>query len=132
MSDEKLLGEDQQSVPPEKQTPPTPEKQNQAPQSKLEPKRKLSFGDDDELSINDRIENTLVGATAGLIVGGGIVASGGIIGSFAVSSGTTVIKLFGLTGAQTFAWGAIVYDVGAIIAGTFGISVEYIECEPIS
>ena len=76
-------------------------------------------------------KNAAVGGLLGLIVSGGIIATGGAGCSVAAGSATTTIELLGLTGAQTFAIGALVYDLGAIIISAFfGVEMETIEYEP--
>ena len=85
----------------------------------------------DTLTVGDRVQNTIIGASAGLLVGGATVAVVGLAGAFAVGSGTAIISSFGASGAQTFALGALVYDaVAMLIAPIFGIEIEPIEYEP--
>ncbi len=85
---------------------------------------------DDSLTNEDRIKNTLLGVGIGVAVGGAIVATGGAIGCVATGSATVYIGVFGGTGGQTVAIGALAYDVWAlVIAPFFGIEVEPIEYE---
>lgn len=84
-----------------------------------------------KLTTKDRIRNAALGAAMGLAVGGAIVATGGAIGSVAVGSATTTIGLFGATGAQTFAIGALSYDFTAMFVAPFiDLEMEPIEIEP--
>jgi len=82
-------------------------------------------------AAGDRVSNAIIGATAGLLVGGSAVSSAGLIGSFSVGSGTIVIAGFGATGVQTFASGVLAYDFVAMVVAPFlGIEIEPIEYEP--
>lgn len=84
----------------------------------------------EELTIGDRIENQIIGASLGLAASGGIVAVGGVVGSFVAGSATIEIAVFGATGLQTFAYGALAYDVFAIVFAPFyGLEMETIEFE---
>lgn len=83
------------------------------------------------LTTGDRVKNTLIGASLGLMVGGAFVATAGAAGSLIVGSATTPIAVFGGTGAQTFAIGALAYNGFAIaIAPLFAISIDPIEVVP--
>jgi RHS repeat-associated protein len=84
------------------------------------------------LTFGDRIANFFVGAALGLAAGGALVASGGVAGSFFAGSALQYIPLFGFTGLQTFAIGALAYNAVAIIVAPFlGIDMEPIEYEGI-
>ena len=87
---------------------------------------------EEELTIKDRIVNTIIGASMGLVVGGGLIATYGIAGSLGLGSATTASSVFGgMTGVQTFALGSLVLDLVAFVFGPiFGFTVEPIEYEP--
>ena len=89
-----------------------------------------SFGKEDEvesseekpeLTFGDRVVNTLVGATLGLFVGGGIVAGGAAI--YGGMVGLTA-NFFGITALQGFAIGGLAFNTAAIILPVFGAEVE--------
>jgi len=87
--------------------------------------------EDSSLTAGDRVGNALIGGLLGLAVGGAVVSVGGAIGTVAVGSGTTQIALFGATGMQTFAIGALAYDIPAMIIGPlYGTEMELIEPGP--
>jgi len=87
--------------------------------------------DSNALTTGDRIKNALIGTGFGLGIGGLAVSFGGAIGSAALGSATIHIPLLGGTGLQTFARGALFYDIWAIIVAPFvGIEAEPIEIGP--
>ena len=80
------------------------------------------------LTTGEKVINTLIGAGIGLGIGGAVVATSGAVGAIALGSATTQIALLGMTGAQTFAIGALAYDVFAFIFAPFmGVELEAIE-----
>lgn len=75
----------------------------------------------------DRVINTVIGAGLGLATAGAIVALSGAAFSVAVSL-TATVPVFGVTGAQMFAIGALSFDAFAIfVAPMCGLSTEPIE-----
>ena len=85
----------------------------------------------DELSLKDRLNNTLIGVGLGAASGGGITILVGMVGTATVGAATTYIAAFGGTGAQTFSIGALAYNFFAmVVAPFFGVEMETIEIEP--
>lgn len=83
-----------------------------------------------ELTFGDRVMNTIIGASFGLATGGAIMAFAGVVATCVVGSGVTTIGLFGATGLQTMAQGALAFDFVAIVIGPFiGAEMEPIEYE---
>lgn len=80
------------------------------------------------MSTGDRVVNALIGATLGAAVGGALVAIGGAGGTVFAGTATKVLGLFGATGAQTFAIGALAFDIPTMIMlPFFGMEIEPIE-----
>jgi len=82
-----------------------------------------------ELTRGQRIKNTLVGASLGLMVGGAIVLTGGA--ACCIFAGpTTYLGLIGMTGIQAVSWGILAYDVFPIfVAPFYGVEIEPLELE---
>ncbi len=77
--------------------------------------------DNRPLTTGDRVRNTVIGASLGLAVGGGAVATAG--------AGLVIAGVAG--GSQVFAIGALAYNFFAIIvAPFFGVEMDPIEVEP--
>ena len=72
------------------------------------------------------MKNTIIGAGMGLSLGGGVVSVGGVFLTFGYGTVATVGWL-GVTAPQTFAIGALVFDVSAILASAIGIETEPLE-----
>ena len=83
------------------------------------------------LTPGDRVVNALIGAGIGLAIGGASVATAGAVGTVGAGSGSTFIQIFGATGAQTFAYGALSYNTTAMVmAPFFSVEMEPIEYGP--
>ena len=86
---------------------------------------------EEPLSTNDRIHNAFLGATLGIAVGGLVVSGAGAVATIATGSAATYIPVLGVTAKQTFAIGALAYDVIAMLfAPLLGVEMETIEVEP--
>ena len=82
------------------------------------------------LTVGDRVKNTFIGASLGLLVGGGLVATAGVVAFPIVGSVTATISVLGVSSAQTFVIGAVTYNlVAMVVAPFFGIEAEPIEWE---
>jgi len=82
-----------------------------------------------ELTTGDRIKNAIIGAFVGLAVGGALIATGGAFLSLTYGA-TATIGLFGATGVQIFAMGALALDFSAFfVMPIFGIEMQGIEYE---
>ena len=80
-----------------------------------------------ELSVGDRIKNTVIGAGLGLAVGGAIIATGGVLKGAAVGIGASYM---GVTSVKGFAIGALAINFSAMVTmPLFGIKMEPIEYE---
>jgi len=87
--------------------------------------------DEKKLTTGDRIKNGIIGAGLGAAVGGAVMAFIGAGASVITGSATTYISALGGTGVQTFALGAAIYDIFAVIfSSLFGVEMEPIEIEP--
>ena len=83
-----------------------------------------------ELTTKDRVVNGLIGAGLGLAVGGAIVSIAGAVAAVSVGSASVAIPILGGTALQTFARGAVIYDLFAItVAPFFGVEMDTIEYE---
>ena len=79
------------------------------------------------LSTRDRINNIIIGASMGFMVGGAIVFMGGAVACVAGYSSVTAAVL-GMTGKQAVAWGLLSYNVFPIITAPFlGVEMEPLE-----
>ena len=75
--------------------------------------------------------NALIGASAGLAVGGALLSTAGVVGSVIVGSPYLTISFLGATGAQAYAVGALAYDAFAMfVAPIFGLEMEPMEITP--
>jgi len=84
--------------------------------------------EDEELAFSDMVVNTIVGGLLGLTAGGAAVSLLGLGGSLVVGSAVTQISIFGATGAQTFAYGALAFNTTPILLAPFyGIDTELVE-----
>jgi hypothetical protein len=98
--------------------------------SRLFGEKKGIHDSEEKLTIGERVGNAIVGALIGLAAGALVLSVAGAMGSVIVGSATTPILIFGMTGLQTFAWGALIYDVLALIAfPIIGIELPLIEYE---
>ena len=85
----------------------------------------------EKLTFKDRLVNTFIGASFGLAIGGAGLSLFGMGGTLIVGSTTTTIAFFGGTGPQTFAIGALAYDlVAMLVAPVLGLTMETIEISP--
>lgn len=66
----------------------------------------------------ERIGYIAAGSLVGIASGGAIVSLSGVVGTLAVGT-TKVIKLFGMTGPQMFALGALAYNIAFVILCPF-------------
>lgn len=81
--------------------------------------------EENKITTGDRVVNALIGSGIGLGVGGALMAGGGA--ALTLFGGTSAVVL-GATGLEAFAWGAIAFDVFAmLIAPILGMEVEPIE-----
>lgn len=75
--------------------------------------------------------NVLIGASVGVAVGGAIVAIIGAGVTITTITPYVVVPLLGMSGAQTFAWGALAFDIVTMCVlpffGIIGDSIEYSE-----
>ena len=71
--------------------------------------------DTHDLTTKDRIRNTVLGASLGVVTAGGILMLIGAGGSFVVGSASIVILGTGMTGAQIVAAGALAFNILPIL-----------------
>jgi len=87
----------------------------------------LTQEEDEPISTGDRIINAVIGATAGVMVGGAIVFLGGAIACVA-GYAAVLCPFLGMTGAQTAAWGLLAYNIFPIFVAPFlGSEMEVLE-----
>ena len=78
--------------------------------------------------IVEELNNKLIGASIGLLVGGAIIATVGVGAALCTGYAFATVGFLGGSAAQTFAIGAIAIDIFAItIAPIFGIEMDPIE-----
>ena len=86
---------------------------------------------EEPLTTGDRVKNACLGGLMG-IAGGGLVVFGAGAAATVTAGASTFIPAFGVTAGQTWAIGAIAYDlVGMIFAPLLGVEMEPIEIEEI-
>lgn len=84
-----------------------------------------------ELTFLDRVNNTIIGMSMGLLVSGSTLVLAGATATIVAGSATTIIPLFGMTGPQVVAIGALAHNfVAMVIAPFLGIEMEPLELEP--
>ena len=82
---------------------------------------------EEELSVGDRVRNTVIGAGAGLALGGAVVATGGVMLGAINGIGAAYL---GVSAMQGFAIGTLLYNSAALfIMPLFNIEMEPIEYE---
>ena len=79
------------------------------------------------LTTHDRITNTIIGATFGLMIGGAAVFLAGA-GACVAGYTSVIVPVLGTTGSQAVAWGLLAYDVFPVFIAPFlGMEMEVLE-----